>query len=92
MARSQTGFRKMAAALVEVGDFERGVIAGSDWRHNAPAELLTEFETFADMLQQLPRWALPGLLEGFVAVRSEFFIGRASPSYALGFCHGASCP
>jgi hypothetical protein len=83
----------MAAVLVEISEFNRGVMAGSDWRRSvAPAELLTEFEKFADLLQQLPRWALPGLLEGFVAVRSEFFIGRTSPSYALGFCHGASCP
>jgi hypothetical protein len=81
----------MAAALAELTEFNRGFKEGSDWRRSvATAELLTELETFADMLQQLPRWAQPALLEGFVAVRSGFFIGKQSASYALGFCRGAS--
>jgi hypothetical protein len=84
------GFHRMVGVLVEIGDFQRGFIVGNDWRRNAPAAVLSELQRFADMLQRLPRWALPGLLEGFVAVHSKFFIGRTSPSYALGFIHGAS--
>lgn len=84
------GFQIMAAALVEVNDFEQGVKMGTFWSRNVPADVLSELQRFADMLQRLPRWALPGLLEGFVAVHSKFFIGRTSPSYALGFIHGAS--
>jgi hypothetical protein len=68
-------------------------MAGSDWRRSvAPAELLTEFEKFADLLQQLPRWTWPGLLEGHLAVSSGCFIDKQTASYALGFCRGASRP